>query len=193
MTERKPDEGTPDRPTEKIPATPPTQVVPASGPTPAAEPADPPTVVLSDTADEPEDTQDPGDTGAVDTPSADGAGDRPTVQAEPAAEPVPGPSSTGPSSAGPAAPPRPAPAASTPAPMPAPVPVPASRGPRAGTVVWGLIVAVIGLGALAATAGYRIDSQLAFIVLLAVGGVSLLIGSLVSAARRRKTEEAAPR
>lgn len=61
------------------------------------------------------------------------------------------------------------------------------RAPRArlrvGTVVWGLVLAAIGVGILAWASGLTIDVQLALIVLLAVAGAALLVGSLVSAAR----------
>lgn len=54
---------------------------------------------------------------------------------------------------------------------------------RVGTVVWGLVIAACGLGVLAWAGGARIDFQLALIILLAVAGSVLLIGSLVSGAR----------
>ncbi|CAL8971017.1 hypothetical protein CELL_00924 [Cellulomonas sp. T2.31MG-18] len=95
-----------------------------------------------------------------------------------------------------AAPPRPtaAPAptpASAPTPAPAPAPAPAAApatpaGPelRVGTVVWGLVVAVVGIGIVSFAWGARIDGGLALIVLLAGAGVALLVGSLVVALRR---------
>jgi hypothetical protein len=76
----------------------------------------------------------------------------------------------------------------SPTPEPEPAPVPEERGPRASTVVWGLVVAVVGLWVLATAAGFDIDEQLALIVLLAGAGVALLVGSLISAARRRGKE-----
>ncbi|GEL96588.1 hypothetical protein [Cellulomonas terrae] len=71
---------------------------------------------------------------------------------------------------------------------PAPVVEPAPADPprrrlRVGTVVWGLVIAAIGVGLLAWAAGFAIDLQLAMIVLLAVAGTSLLVGSIVSGAR----------
>ncbi|NKY41481.1 hypothetical protein HGA02_18760, partial [Cellulomonas septica] len=103
---------------------------------------------------------------------------------------------------------RPAPAStplpvSAPLPAAAPSPTPATSGtsatvtspavtepekePRArlrvGTVVWGLVLAAIGVGILAWASGLAIDLQLALIVLLAVAGAALLVGSLLSAAR----------
>ncbi|WP_454049617.1 hypothetical protein [Cellulomonas sp. Marseille-Q8402] len=74
-----------------------------------------------------------------------------------------------------------------------PAPEPEDRGPRSGTVVWGLVVAVFGVGILAVAAGVRIDVQLALIVLLAAAGVALLVGSLLTAARRRSREQRAAR
>lgn len=87
-----------------------------------------------------------------------------------------------------------APAASAPA-ASAPYP-PASAGTgtaparppvRIGTIVWGLVIAAIGVLVLALAAGATIDSGLAVIGLLAGSGIALLIGALVSAARRRET------
>lgn len=74
------------------------------------------------------------------------------------------------------------------APEPAPVADPAPADPprrrlRVGTVVWGLVIAAIGVGLLAWSAGFAIDLQLAMIVLLAVAGTALLVGSIVSGAR----------
>jgi heme A synthase len=59
--------------------------------------------------------------------------------------------------------------------------------------VWGLVVAVFGVGVLAVAAGARIDVQLALIVLLAAAGVALLVGSLLTAARRKNREQRAGR
>ncbi|BDO43135.1 hypothetical protein [Cellulomonas sp. NTE-D12] len=91
-----------------------------------------------------------------------------------------------------APPPRPTGAAapapvSAPALAPAPAPTPATpAGPelRVGTVVWGLVVAVVGIGIVSFAWGARIDGGLALIVLLAGAGVALLVGSLVVALRR---------
>lgn len=76
---------------------------------------------------------------------------------------------------------------SAPASAPAPAPAPATpAGPelRVGTVVWGLVVAVVGIGIVSFAWGARIDGGLALIVLLAGAGVALLVGSLVVALRR---------
>jgi|GEM_PF-5034662 len=58
-------------------------------------------------------------------------------------------------------------------------------GPRASTIVWGLVVLVVGLGLLARTAGLGIDGQLTAIVLLAAAGALLVVASVVGAVRRR--------
>lgn len=86
----------------------------------------------------------------------------------------------------------PRPTAPLPEPATAPVPPapPENRGPRSGTVVWGLIVTVFGIGIFAAAAGFNLDVQLALIVLLAAAGVALLVGSTISAVRRKGREEA---
>lgn len=70
------------------------------------------------------------------------------------------------------------------APVVQPAPVdPPRRRLRVGTVVWGLVIAAIGVGLLAWAAGVAIDLQLAMILLLAVAGTALLVGSIVSGAR----------
>ena len=60
------------------------------------------------------------------------------------------------------------------------------RRPRVGTIVWGLVLAAIGVGLLAAALGVAFDVELAFIVLVAAAGVLLLVGS-VAGSRRRKS------
>ncbi|WP_028049981.1 hypothetical protein [Cellulomonas sp. URHD0024] len=65
-------------------------------------------------------------------------------------------------------------------------PEPQPRRLRVGTVVWGLILAACGLGVIAWASGARIDYQLALIILLAAAGTALLVGSIVSGARRAR-------
>ena len=60
------------------------------------------------------------------------------------------------------------------------------RHVRVGTVVWGLVLAAIGTGLLAASLGVAFDVELAFIVLVAAAGVLLLVGSVASSRRRRR-------
>ncbi|MCC2320382.1 hypothetical protein [Cellulomonas xiejunii] len=62
-------------------------------------------------------------------------------------------------------------------------------GVRVGTIVWGLIVAFVGLGVVLVTAGYTIDVQLAAIVLLIAGGVGLIVGPLFQGVRRNRSEQ----
>jgi hypothetical protein len=62
---------------------------------------------------------------------------------------------------------------------------PVSRTLRVGTVVWGLIIAVIGAGLVSVAAGARFDVELVLIGLLALGGVALVAGSLAVGMRRR--------
>jgi len=66
-----------------------------------------------------------------------------------------------------------------------PVAAPARPTLRVGTVVWGLVLAVIGAGIIAVAAGARFDLQLAFIGLLALGGIGLLAGSIATGVRHR--------
>lgn len=63
----------------------------------------------------------------------------------------------------------------------------ATDGPRVrvGTVVWGLVIAIVGVGVLALASGYEFDIELAFIGLVTLAGVALLVGSLINGARRR--------
>ena len=60
-----------------------------------------------------------------------------------------------------------------------------ARGVRVGTVVWGLVIAAIGVGLLAFASGVVFDVELALIGLVAAAGVALLAGSLVTGMRRR--------
>ena len=57
---------------------------------------------------------------------------------------------------------------------------------RVGTVVWGLVIAAIGVGVVATAAGAVFDLQLALIALLAVAGVAMLGGSIAVTARHRR-------
>jgi hypothetical protein len=56
---------------------------------------------------------------------------------------------------------------------------------RVGTVVWGLMVAAVGVGLLSLAWGAHLDAQLALIILLGAGGTALLVGSLVGMRRSR--------
>lgn len=62
----------------------------------------------------------------------------------------------------------------------------APRGPRTGTVLWGLAVVVAAIAILAVAAGEHVDFSLVAIGVLALAGATLVIGSIVSAARRRR-------
>jgi len=59
------------------------------------------------------------------------------------------------------------------------------RSIRVGTVVWGLVVAAVGLGLVALASGLTFDVELAVIVLLLAEGLSLLVGSLATGLRHR--------
>ncbi|MFC8922360.1 hypothetical protein [Cellulosimicrobium sp. NPDC057127] len=59
------------------------------------------------------------------------------------------------------------------------------RGPRVGTVVWGFLVVACGAAVLASALGAQVDLGLAAIVVLAVAGVTLVVGSVAVGARRR--------
>ncbi|KAJ8139909.1 hypothetical protein OY671_006896, partial [Metschnikowia pulcherrima] len=60
------------------------------------------------------------------------------------------------------------------------------RGPRVATIVWGFVIVAFAVVVLAAALGARVDSGLATIVVLAAAGVTLVVGSIVSGARRRR-------
>ena len=64
---------------------------------------------------------------------------------------------------------------------------PAARRPpvRMSTVIWGLVVVVVGVGVVARAQGADFDNELALIVLLGAAGVALVATSIVSAVRRR--------
>jgi len=62
---------------------------------------------------------------------------------------------------------------------------PEVRAPRVRTVVWGLVLAVLGAGVLGRAGGRHVDADVAAIVLVAGAGLALLVGSIVSAVRRR--------
>ncbi len=70
---------------------------------------------------------------------------------------------------------------------PAPVAVEEPRGVRVGTVVWGLVVAAVGVGLVAWASGLVFDVELAVIGLVAAAGVALLLGSLLAPRRRRSS------
>lgn len=56
---------------------------------------------------------------------------------------------------------------------------------RMSTVVWGLIITVVGAGILARALGAEFDNELALIVLLCTAGVALVATSIVSAVRKK--------
>lgn len=66
---------------------------------------------------------------------------------------------------------------------------PAPVAQRVGTVVWGLVVAAIGVGLLSVAWNAHLDAELALIVLLGVAGAALLVGSLVGLRRSRVPKE----
>lgn len=92
----------------------------------------------------------------------------------PVAEPVAGAPPTGTA---------PAPTATPAAPVGAPTGD--ARHLRIGTIVWGLMIAVIGVGLLAFALGVAFDVELASIIVVATAGVLLLVGSVATARGRR--------
>lgn len=169
-----------ETPTAVIPAEPATEVIDTRDEAPSSDAtqviAAEPTEVIDAQDETPRaDTTETVEAAGSDTPTPDPyPSTEPAVDPQPGVNPQPAPEQT----AWTAAP------AQTWTPEPAPV-APRARGPRSGTVIWGLVVVALGTAILAAAAGFRIDFQLAFIALLATAGVALLISSLVSAVRRR--------
>jgi hypothetical protein len=74
-----------------------------------------------------------------------------------------------------------------PAPTPAQAPAAGSRRRRVrvGTVVWGLVVAVCGVLALAVAGGAHIDGGTVAIAVLGGAGLALVVGSVITGVRRR--------
>ncbi len=64
-------------------------------------------------------------------------------------------------------------------------PEPAREGTRLRTVVWGLVLILLGAVVIAIGLGARLDPATVFIGILAIAGATLLVGALVSAARGR--------
>lgn len=58
------------------------------------------------------------------------------------------------------------------------------KGPRMRSVAWGLVLALLGAVVIAVGLGVRLDLELVFIGILAIAGLTLLIGSLVSGSRK---------
>ena len=55
---------------------------------------------------------------------------------------------------------------------------------RTGTMVWGLLALILGLGAMAVAAGRQVDLEIALISVFVLAGAGLLIGSSIGAAQR---------
>ena len=160
-----------------------TQILPGGGDTQILATTRDDTLVLATTDDS---TDDPATSDATRPLPATDAAPSTWTAATPAATPAPTPAPTAGAAAGGTGPVRTAPASTT-ATVVDDEPAVKDTAPRprlrVGTVVWGLVLAAIGVGLLAWAAGLSIDVQLAIIVLLAVAGAALLVGSIVSATR----------
>lgn len=124
--------------------------------------------------------------GTQQIPTTDGA-ERPTPLT-PRTEHLMDSSTTGPATQATADPTGSTPTAGWAEPALAPLAEPANAGRRTirvGTVVWGLVVAAVGLGLVALASGLAFDVELAVIVLLVAAGLALLVGSLATGLRHR--------
>ena len=134
------------------------------------------------------DARDTGATSPIDVPQEDTmtnptTSDEHTVPLETGAATAPSTSSTSSTSSTTTASPT-STSATTPTGSPAPV-APRRRGPRVGTIVWGLVIAAIGAFIMAYALDVAFDEELAFIIVIAAAGVLLLLGSVVTTRRRR--------
>ncbi|UFU05663.1 hypothetical protein [Ruania halotolerans] len=59
------------------------------------------------------------------------------------------------------------------------------RGPRMRSVVWGLVLILLGAVVIAVGLGARLDPTAVTIGILAIAGATLLVGALISAAKGR--------
>ncbi|TGO06259.1 hypothetical protein [Serinibacter arcticus] len=63
---------------------------------------------------------------------------------------------------------------------------PIARGPRPGTVVWGLVVIAVGVLTIVVSTGFSLDLELTAIIGLAAAGVLLLLTAVIGSARGRR-------
>lgn len=120
-----------------------------------------------------------------DTTVLDVADPAPAHDAGPAHDPGPAAPAQDPGPAAPAGQTGPTTSAGQPGPTGS-APVAPRRGPRVATIVWGFVIVAFGAVVLAGALGARVDLGLASIVVLAAAGVTLVVGSIVSGARRRR-------
>lgn len=63
---------------------------------------------------------------------------------------------------------------------------PRKAGVRVSTVVWGLVVFLVGLCLMAVAFGARIDAQLVFVAILVIAGLGLIAGAVLAAIKSRR-------
>lgn len=63
---------------------------------------------------------------------------------------------------------------------------PAAKGPRMSTVVWGLVLTLLGLVVIAVGLGVDLQLEFVFIGILGLAGLTLLIGAIAGAGKREK-------
>src|SRR5690625_3956387 len=84
----------------------------------------------------------------------------------------------------PTSPAPPAPEAMHPPTVPPPAGPPVTAGPRVGTIVWGLVLLILGVVVMSvALFGDFLDAQLALIAVLTIAGIGLLVGAVLQLRR----------
>ena len=65
-------------------------------------------------------------------------------------------------------------------------PAPGEAGPRAGTVIWGLLFVTIGIVSIVKVTGGQVEVELLAIGGLAVAGLALLLTAVIGSRRSRR-------
>jgi hypothetical protein len=65
-------------------------------------------------------------------------------------------------------------------------PAPVKTGARPTVIVWGAVIALVGVWIILASMGVVFSTELALIVVLGAAGLALVVSALIAAARRPK-------
>ncbi|MDR2347635.1 MAG: hypothetical protein LBD90_03255 [Bifidobacteriaceae bacterium] len=63
---------------------------------------------------------------------------------------------------------------------------PFKTGPRPAVIIWGAVIALIGMWAILGASGFSFSGQLALIILLTLAGLTLVASAAIAAVRRPK-------